>query len=98
MAKLKICNYCKKEFLSVKNERYCCEKCRELGKKEYNMKYRKSPLNMNEMDENGKPKKVIKHKENNLVEDAKKARELGLTYGQYIGTIYAKRNPIIRKW
>ena len=98
MAKTRTCKYCKKEFISKRNAKYCCERCRELGNKEYNSKYRKSPLNQSDVDENGNLKKVKKHKENNLIEDTKKARELGLTYGQYIGSIYAKKNPIVRKW
>lgn len=39
-----------------------------------------------------------KKRENHIIELNEKAKSLGLTYGQYMGIEYAKKNPILRRW
>ena len=80
---IKLCAECGKEFESDGNTRYCCDECRLIGYK------KKTDARKVEYAETAKKKreayvhhKKEKHK-SRINELNAKARELGLTYGQY---------------
>lgn len=67
----KKCKYCGKEFNSTKNDRrYCSDECRKKSQLEMSKKRRKGAH--------------IKKPNAAVVDIAVKAREAGMTYGQYV--------------
>ena len=87
----RLCEMCKTIFIAKSpRTRYCSPVCKNKAKllreKKYNTIYN--------FDDDSKEEK----KENRIVELNEKARSLGLTYGQYMGIEYAKKNPILRLW
>lgn len=85
---IKKCIVCGRYFGANAKQQICSEECKNMHKREYNSAYRKKPV----------VKEETKHKENNLVELAKAARDCGMTYGQYMAKKYAAKHPIIREW
>lgn len=81
----KTCAYCGKEFeTNRKNGRFCSPKCREIIRNESNKQryYRKKA-----------EAESIEVKEN-LAETVQKARNMGMSYGQYKAMIYKKMKGI----
>ena len=87
MAKIKTCPICGREFVAERR-RYCSEGCsreaRIENQKRANREMSRKPRPVSAVPR-GKPKK-----ENSLQEIARKAREAGMTYGQYVALKYAK--------
>lgn len=85
----KECEWCGKLFLpKTGNDIYCCAECRKQGQVA-----KRQGRKTNESGELTKAeKKRISRTQQALTDDAIKARELGLTYGQWI----AKKNK--PKW
>ena len=82
----KTCAYCGKEFLSNrKNGRFCSPECREIIRNESNKQryYRKK----------AEAEQRIEVKEN-LAETVQKARDMGMSYGQYKAMIYKKMKGV----
>lgn len=84
----KKCLVCGKTFNSSRAFReICSEVCRAERKKKYWGK------------ERGMVSAIRKPKVNaGLVSDAAAARKAGMTYGQYKGSGYSARHPLVRKW
>ena len=87
MEEIKICTVCGRKF-SHRNRKYCCAEC---SKKGYLMsqtkrnKARERRLKEERAKRMGFPKR-----ESPLQEKARKAREAGMTYRQYVAMEYAR--------
>ncbi len=87
MEKTRICPVCGGEVTN-RNRKYCCEACSKKG-------YLKNQIRRNkERDKRLKEEKEKRagrrRPESPLEELARKAREAGMTYGQYVGMEYLK--------
>lgn len=82
----KTCACCGKEFISNrKNGRFCSAECREIIRVEQNKeRYRQKKE---------EAKEIIEAKEN-LAETVRKARDMGMSYGQYKAMIYKKMKGV----
>lgn len=87
MAEIRTCPICGREFVTERR-RYCSESCsreaRGKQQKTYNREMSRKPEQVST-----KPR-VKSKKENSLQELARKAREAGMSYGQYVALEYAK--------
>ena len=81
---LRNCDWCKKEYLaSNRNSKYCCIDCKNSNRKE-----RSNILSRQRYE---KQKRNMKTRNNNmLTEISKKAREAGMSYGQYVAKNFLK--------
>ena len=79
MEKVRICPVCGRE-VTDRNRKYCCEECSKKG-------YIRNQIRLKEEKEKraGRQKR-----ESSLQELARKAREAGMTYGQYVAMDYAR--------
>lgn len=87
MAEIKVCPVCGKEF-TERTRKYCSPKCSKEGYRRRQLKYsidRYHEEKENRQKAAGRIKKVSP-----LEEAARKAREAGMTYGQYVALEYAK--------
>ena len=84
----KTCACCGKEFISNrKNGRFCSAECRNIIKsKEEAERYRRKKEEKAEAE-------IVEVKET-LVETVKKARDMGMSYGQYKAMIYKKMKGV----
>ena len=82
----KTCACCGKDFIANrKNGRFCSQGCREIVRAKQNKeRYRRKKE---------EAKKSIEVKEN-LAETAQKARDMGMSYGQYKAMIYKKMKGV----
>lgn len=82
----KTCACCGKEFISNrKNGRFCSQSCREIVRVEQNKeRYRRKKE---------EAKESIEVKET-LAETVQKARDMGISYGQYKAMIYKKMKGV----
>ncbi|MCI9249737.1 MAG: hypothetical protein HFG99_11475 [Dorea sp.] len=87
MEKIRTCPICGREFVTGRR-RYCSESCSREARIEYqkkaNREMSRKPRPVSAVPR-GKPKR-----ESSLQEIARKAREAGMTYGQYVALEYAK--------
>lgn len=74
MRTIRKCVVCGKAYEATYNSKYCGVECRQIMNSELQKKWR---------EEKAKPKKPRKKKET-VVDIAAKAKEMGLTYGQYV--------------
>lgn len=87
----RLCEMCKTIFIAKSpRTRYCSPICKSKAKLLREKKYN-SIYDFGDNSDEGK-------KENSIAELNEKARSLGLTYGQYMGIEYAKKNLILRLW
>lgn len=86
METAKICPVCGKEF-TEKNRKYCSHECSNEGYRRRQAKCSKERYHAEKerLKEAGKVKK-----ESPLQEMARKAREAGMTYGQYVALEYGR--------
>lgn len=90
MSELKPCKQCGKLFQPIRSTHvYCCGDCNRKAEKE---RYKKRVKYNAEKQREYKAKKKLeeaekKRKKNALNEMAKKAREAGMTYGQYVAMV-----------
>lgn len=85
MEEIKICPVCGRKFIH-RNRKYCCAECSKKG-------YLKNQTRRNkERRLKGGMMRRIEHPkpESTLQEKARKAREAGMTYGQYVAMEYAR--------
>lgn len=87
MEKVKTCPICGREFVTERR-RYCSESCSREARIE-DQKRRNRELNRKPRPASVKPR-VRPKEESSLQELARKAREAGMTYGQYVALEYAK--------
>lgn len=69
------CYYCGKEFNSVYGQFYCGQECRLKARRELNRDYRRQQRTA---------ACRMKYKNHNLQNSIDAAREIGLSYGQYM--------------
>ena len=88
MGKISVCQVCGKEFeITGSRRKYCSKKCSEKGYR-IDQNRRSKERNQREREKRqrtaGRTKKLSP-----LDEVARKAREAGMTYGQYVALDYA---------
>lgn len=85
MEEAKICPVCGGK-VTAKNRKYCSPKCSKEGYRRRQAKYSIEKYHKDKrIKEDGKPKE-----ERPIETLARKAREAGMTYGQYVALEYAK--------
>jgi len=88
MEKTRTCPVCGKEFIIKGKRKYCSEECSEKvcsqRKKTWGKEYYRKPGRINAKQEGAQKR------ESSLQELARKAREAGMTYGQYVAMDYAR--------
>lgn len=91
MEKIRTCPICGREFVTERR-RYCSESCSREARIEYQKKANR------EMSRKPRPVSAVPRvkpkKASSLQELARKAREAGMSYGQYVALNYEKRGVI----
>lgn len=81
----KKCVYCNKEFYADRHQtRYCSMKCRRAAQEQRNKERAE--------EENHIEKRDNKPHTSNLLEINRKAREAGMSYGQYVAMKYKEEH------
>ena len=97
MAKTKVCAFCGKTFVCNTNcQRYCSKECNRLNQNAMKSKWYGAP----EMEKNYKEQQALTAREYRkrvrksravLVDINEKAREAGMTYGQYVAQMEMRK-------
>lgn len=89
MEKVRICPVCGRE-VTERNRKYCCEEC---SKKGFIGKQIKRNKERDQRLKEEKEKRAGRRRMRSPLEElARRAREAGMSYGQYVGLEYAKEN------
>ena len=87
MEKVRICPVCGGE-VTGRNRKYCCEECSKKGYIRNQIKRNKE--REQRLEETKEKRDGRRRTKSPLEEIARKAREAGMTYGQYVALEYAK--------
>ena len=88
--KEKVCPMCGKTFIGKHNQKYCGKECSATATRERHKKQKRVDDYKQKLEGYQQESKV------SLEEAARKAREAGLTYGQYMAREYAGQIKKIR--